>query len=135
MSEELREQLANLAHKQWSGWMDYLFTKCIDYKPDTIQAEEGALIIPKWAVDRWKKQAKTPYSELTTAEMDSDRAEADKFLAVFNARTPDKELVDALERLVDYVEIDFEDHGVMTHGLDCAVIHAKDTLAKWKSKE
>lgn len=95
MSKELRENLAELAHSQWSGWMDYLFSKCVEYKPDSVQAFEGALIIPQWAVDRWKKQAKTPYSELTPAEMDSDRTEADKFLAVFATRQPDKELVEA----------------------------------------
>ena len=81
--KELKEELAKLAHEQWSGWMDYMFGKCIDYKADTIEAEDGALIIPKWAVDRWKRQEKTPYSELTPAEMDSDRTEADKFLKVF----------------------------------------------------
>ncbi len=94
-NKELREIVAALAHDQWAGWMDYLFSKCIDYKPDTIQAEEGALIIPKWAVDRWRGQAKTVYSELTPAEMDSDRTEADKFLAVIATRQPDQELVDA----------------------------------------
>ena len=80
----IREKLAELAHKQWSGWIDYMFSKCIQYKPGKVQAEEGALIIPKWAVDRWKRQAKTPYPELTPSEMDSDRKEADKFIAVFN---------------------------------------------------
>lgn len=76
----MREKLAQLAHEQWSGWIDYMFGKCVPYKPGKVQAEEGALIIPKWAVDRWKRQAKTPYSELTLAEKDSDRKEADKFL-------------------------------------------------------
>lgn len=82
----MREELAKLAHEQWSGWMDYLFGKCIPYQPGKVQAEEGALIIPKWAVDRWQRQAKTPYSELTIAEMDSDREEAGKFLAVFRRK-------------------------------------------------
>ena len=79
----MRDILAALCHKQWSGWMNYLFSKSIPYKPGDVQAEKGALIIPKWAVDRWKRQAKTPYSELTTAEKDSDKEEADKFLAIF----------------------------------------------------
>ncbi len=82
---ELRETVAALAHSQWSGWMDYMFGKCIDYKPDTIQAEEGALIIPKWAVDRCRKQAKTAYGDLSKEEKDSDRTEADKFIIVFEA--------------------------------------------------
>ena len=91
-----REKLAELAHSQWSGWMGYLFSKCIDYKPDSVQAEEGAVIMPKWAVDRWKRQAETAYIDLTTEEMDSDRAEADKFLAVFESQlaTVTQELAD-----------------------------------------
>lgn len=98
MADELKEKLAELAHGQWSGWMDYMFSKCIPYQPDTVQAEDGALIIPKWAADRWKRQAKTPYLDLPPAEMDSDRTEADKFLKVINAR-PDTGLVDALKEV------------------------------------
>ena len=105
---ELREELAKLAHEQWSGWMDYLFSKCIDYKPDTIQAEAGAVIIPKWAVDRWRGQSKTIYSDLTVAEMDSDRTEADKFLAVFNTRHPDKELVEQIDRFWEALRLSYE---------------------------
>lgn len=99
---ELREKLAELAHSQWSGWMDYLFTKCIDYNPDAVQAEEGAVIIPKWAVERWKGQAKAVYCELTAKEMDSDRTEADKFLAVFTACNEHDTLKAKADRL-DYV--------------------------------
>ena len=78
----MREILAKLAHEQWSGWMDYLFSKCIPYKPGDVQAEEGAMIIPKWAVERWKQQASTSFSDLSAEEKDSDRTEADKFMAV-----------------------------------------------------
>ncbi len=87
---KLQEQLAELAHDQWSGWMEYLFDKCIDYKPGKVQAEEGAVVIPKWAVERWVRQAGTKYCDLSSLEQDSDRAEADKFLAVF--RTASKQL-------------------------------------------
>ena len=72
----MREQLAELAHKQWSGWIYYMFGKS-KLLPD------GRLIIPKWAVDRWTRQADTPYAELSEKEKDSDRTEADKFIALF----------------------------------------------------
>ncbi len=78
-AEKLREALAKLAHEQWSGWMDYLFSKC--EKVGSAQVE-----IPDWAVKRWMRQANTAYSELSPKEQDSDRTEADKFLAVFQAR-------------------------------------------------
>ncbi len=77
MSEELKEKLAKLAHEQWSGWVKYMFRKCIPY--------DDTLIIPKWAVDRWGRQSKTEYCKLSEGEKDSDRIEADRFLAVFQA--------------------------------------------------
>lgn len=78
MKELLREKLAEMAHKQWSSWMDYLFSK------GTFNAD-GTWTMPTWAVERWKRQAETPYSELSKSEQDSDRNEADKFLAVIEA--------------------------------------------------
>ena len=88
----MREALAKLAHEQWSGWMKYLFSKSIPYKPGEVQAEVGAVIIPKWAVDRWKRQMRSSFAELSAKERDSDRTEADKFLAVLNAKELKKEL-------------------------------------------
>ena len=79
----MRERLAALCHKQWSGWMDHLFSKCIPYKPGEVQAEEGAVIMPKWAVDRWKRQASSQYKQLSFSERESDRKEADRFLEIF----------------------------------------------------
>lgn len=74
---ELREKLAELAHDQWVGWMRYLFSK-------GIFNDDGTWTMPAWAVVRWRWQMETPYSELSENEQDSDRSEADKFLAVIN---------------------------------------------------
>ena len=77
--QELREKLANLCHEQWSGWMEYLFSKC------TCGGENGnECVIPKWAVDRWRRQLETKYNNLSEVEMESDRKEADKFLKLFD---------------------------------------------------
>lgn len=73
--ETLKEDLSNLAHEQWSGWMQYLFEK-------SIKNEDGTVTIPAWAVERWERQINTPYSELSEQEQNSDRNEADKFLEV-----------------------------------------------------
>lgn len=72
----IREILADLCHKQWSGWMKYLFSK------GTFN-DDGTWTMPRWAVERWRTQMNTPYADLSNAEQDSDRLEADKFLAVF----------------------------------------------------
>ena len=75
-SKGTREQIAKLAHDQWSGWMEYLFRL-------SIQNNNGSVTIPKSLVDRWKKQIDIPYHLLSDKEQDSDRKEADKFLKIF----------------------------------------------------
>ncbi len=74
---EFKEELANLCHSQWSGWMEYLFDK-------GIFNNDGTWTMPIWAVDRWMKQMETSYSDLSESEKDSDRTEADKFLNIID---------------------------------------------------
>lgn len=75
---EMREPLAALAHEQWSGWMRYMY----GLASETVS---GELIIPRGSVERWKRQMNTPYAELPEAEKASDRVEAEKVLALFEA--------------------------------------------------
>jgi hypothetical protein len=56
---DLRERLATLCHEQWSGWMRYLFSKCVN----PVEPDIGTIVIPKWAVYRWRRQMETPYDE------------------------------------------------------------------------
>lgn len=72
MEANKREALAALCHEQWSGWMQYLFSKC-EFGGDQVQ-------IPSWAVERWQRQMTTPYAKLSEEEKNSDRKEADKFI-------------------------------------------------------
>ena len=71
----IREKLAAYAHQAWSGWMDYLFEK------STLNSD-GSVTIPSWAVERWKRQMKTTYTELSESEKESDRKEADSMLQI-----------------------------------------------------
>lgn len=73
--EERREQLAALAHAQWSGWMVYLFNL-------SHSNGDGSITIPANFVARWQGQIATPYEELTEREKDSDRVEADRVIAL-----------------------------------------------------
>jgi hypothetical protein len=79
MDDKVTDELANYAHAAWSGWIGYLFAK-------SIANEDGTITIPQWAVDRWNRQAKTPYADLPENEKDSDRDEARKMLAVIESR-------------------------------------------------
>lgn len=77
MKNDFREKLADLCHSQWSGWMEYLFSKC-DLQKD------GTVFMPRWAVNRWSRQLGSTYADLTEEEKESDRKEADRFLKLFN---------------------------------------------------
>jgi len=72
-----KELLAQYAHDAWSGWMEYLFSK-------SIHNDDGTVTIPKWAVDRWKRQADTKYDDLPEQEKMSDRDEAMKMIEIIN---------------------------------------------------
>lgn len=74
--KDLKEDLANLSHDQWSHWMKYMFSK-------SVENEDGSITIPKELVERWTRQMNTEYANLNESEQDSDRNEANKFLEVF----------------------------------------------------
>jgi len=73
-------------HESWSGWMNYLFSKC-------TENDDGSVTIPTWAAERWKRQASTSYTNLSEQEKESDRVEVRKYLAaivsVITAMVPD----------------------------------------------
>lgn len=71
----VREEIANLAHEQWSGWIRYLFDK-------SVWGDDGTVTIPADLVLRWERQMQTPYTKLSPKEQDSARAVADKILAL-----------------------------------------------------
>lgn len=74
--DDLRERRADEEHARWARWHRYLVSRCTA-NPD------GSLTIPAWAVERWGRQADTPYAQLSEREKDSDRSEADRTLAIF----------------------------------------------------
>ena len=78
----MREKLADLCHRQWSGWMEYLFGKC------AFNPNDGTATLPKWAVDRWQRQLSTEYAHLSEEEKNADRDEADRFLTLIKEAHP-----------------------------------------------
>lgn len=73
--DKTREALAEYAHTAWSGWMKYMFDQCKFQK-------DGTMVIPAWAVDRWRRQMRTDYLNIHETEKQSDRDEADKILQI-----------------------------------------------------
>ena len=82
-TSDIVELLADLSHRQWSGWMNYLFDKC-------SLNDDGTLTIPKYYVDRWQKQIYTDYKDLSETEKESDRIEARKVIATLELTVTEK---------------------------------------------
>ena len=74
MTISVREKIAAVQHAIWAHWMAYLFSVC---QPNG----DGSATIPTEKVERWARQACTPYAELTEGEKESDREQADKVLS------------------------------------------------------
>ncbi len=62
---ELREELADLEHRQWAHWTRYMLG---NLTPENIE--------------RWKRQTETPYNDLSEKEKDSDREWADEVMTL-----------------------------------------------------
>jgi hypothetical protein len=77
VAHPLLEALAAAEHDSWGRWMLFLFATC-------QQNRDGSVTIPAELVDRWDRQANTPYAGLTEAEKESDRAEVRRILPVID---------------------------------------------------
>ncbi len=81
--QELIEQLADKEHASWAHWMEYLFSCCERVSvPGKGGALFSALRIPPELVERWQRQAATPYAELSEYEKKSDRDEVAHILPI-----------------------------------------------------
>ena len=71
------ENMADVAHQSWSGWMKYMFGK-------SAKNDDGTVTLPADQVERWERQMETPYAELSDEEKESDRTEARKYAAAMH---------------------------------------------------
>jgi hypothetical protein len=88
-----REELAAYAHEAWSGWMEYMFAQCQPIPPTMESGNSYWLHIkmPKALYERWTRQMATKYSDLPESEKESDRAEANKMLAIIEEQQKENE--------------------------------------------
>jgi len=128
MIADMREKMAALCHDQWAGWMEYLFLKS--------KQVDGRVIIPAWAVDRWRRQVATRYSDLSEDEKNSDRNEADRFLSLFNAEIERKDaLIEQMRGALTKCKAVFETY-VTLHSdkLHVAAIMTEDECGSIREK-
>lgn len=70
---ELLEPLAAIEHERWAHWQKYLHSQC-------SKNSDGSLTIPRELVERWERQLKTPYHNLSQKEKDSDKEQVKRYL-------------------------------------------------------
>lgn len=75
LQDRLRCSLADYAHRAWSGWMKYLFSK-------SRRNMDGSVTIPASLVNRWSRQVATSFADLPLQEQQSDLLEADTIITV-----------------------------------------------------
>lgn len=77
----LMEKLAAIEHERWADWQKYFFEQCIPQNNDGKYVDL-TLPIPKY--ERWNRQIKTPYSELSESEKESDRREVCRYFPLIS---------------------------------------------------
>lgn len=70
----LLERMAEEIHIVWSGWLKYMFTKGL--------WAQGQWTMEEFARQRWVRQMKTSYAQLSESEKDTDRHIAERYLNI-----------------------------------------------------
>jgi len=89
IEKEFVEKGADLEHDRWARWQKYMHSKMSGAIGLSNKVEEYTLSVDLW--ERWNRQIKTPYSELSEEEKESDRKETRNYLPLL--RTSALELV------------------------------------------
>ena len=70
---ELGRELASRIHVIWSDWMTSLFSK-------SKKNADGSVTLPKDRVERWERQIKTIYDDLSPEEQQLDLEQVEKII-------------------------------------------------------
>lgn len=70
---DLVERLARIEHERWSHWQRYMHDQA-------KRMPDGSLFIPTELVDRWERQIRTAYDDLSPEEKESDREQVRRYL-------------------------------------------------------
>lgn len=82
--DEMREKLAEFEHERWTNWMNYQSSHA------TLTSEERHPASGELYTERWERLAKTPYSELTEQERQSDREIADWIIGILQEKSDEE---------------------------------------------
>jgi len=82
--DEFREKLAAAAHSSWSHWMEYLLPTINDGLSACVKLGKVSPVTEQ-LLERWSRQMKTRYADLSEEEQESDRAQADEIMKALGA--------------------------------------------------
>ncbi len=74
------ELLADIEHERWANWQSYLHSKLYEIDDNRVSLNHHLKILPTELYDRWERQIKTPYSQLSEPEKESDRHQVENTL-------------------------------------------------------
>lgn len=70
--DALRRRLAEIEHERWADWQRWMHDQC-------APQPNGDLVIPAPLVERWERQIRTPFEQLSEAEQHSDLEQVDRY--------------------------------------------------------
>lgn len=87
--KELLEKCADIEHQRWSDWQNYCHKTII---------ENNGYIPEPYPFEHWERQMRTPYSQLSEKEKESDREQVRRYLPLVHSS-----LQDTLKAVVEMV--------------------------------
>lgn len=76
--EELKEALANIEHQRWADWQKWCHKILRENCPSSELEKVLEKVLEK--LEKWDKQIKTSYKDLTEKEKNGDREQVDRYL-------------------------------------------------------
>ena len=80
--KEFIEKGADLEHSRWAKWQKYMHSKMDDGYNKAF--EKIGWILPTEFFERWERQIKTKYKDLTEKEKDSDREQVEVYIPLLH---------------------------------------------------
>lgn len=88
VKDRIYEKLAAIEHERWGSWQQHMHSR-------GVSSNNGLLFIGA-DIERWERQIRTQYSELSEAEKDSDRHQVDKYWPLIEETV--QEVIDSVVR-------------------------------------
>lgn len=86
--QKLKEKLAAIEHERWADWQKWMHKRM---KPHD-DPMRGEMCMDEEDYERWERQIKTPYAELSDEEKASDMEQVDRYWPLITALIEQKQI-------------------------------------------